>query len=289
MNTTLLEKLKQLGFKEYEAKAFMVLLKGRLMSASEIAKEAKIIRNSIYDILKNFVEKGYCNEIETNTILQYRIIDPHIIFDKIEKDYRDEHKKSIALIKEALKEAEPIFKDKPSDDPDNINIELVRGFNKHRVAKYIDLLQETKTELLGMYRLKGLVSPQIDSIVKKLIKSGGKVRTIYHASLDFKVMKDNVPVNAQVEDFIKVLEAFQKAGEEIKVAEDNIPNMTIFDKRKVFFNLGDKRIPQNNRADLIVRYDDFASYMEDLFTFYWTKSLSLEEYKSKHIYKLSNN
>jgi sugar-specific transcriptional regulator TrmB len=289
MQQQLLEKLKQLGFKEYEAKAFMVLLKGRLMSASEIAKEAKIIRNSIYDILKSFVDKGFCNEIETNTILQYRIIDPHIIFDKIEKDYRDEHQKNIALIKQTLKEAEPIFKAKPSDDPDNINIELVRGFNKHRVAKYIDLLSETKSELLGMYRLKGLVSGEIDTIVKRLIKSGGAVKTIYHSSLDFKVMKDNVPVNARVEDFIKILEKFSKAGEEVRVAEDNIPNMTIFDKRKVFFNLGDKRIPQGNRADLIVRYDDFASYMEDLFTFYWNKSLSLEEYKSKHIYKISNN
>lgn len=80
--------LKSLGFKEYESKVLLVLLSGNPMSASEIAKDAKIIRNSIYDILKSFVDKGYCNEIETNTILNYQIIDPAIILDKIISDYK---------------------------------------------------------------------------------------------------------------------------------------------------------------------------------------------------------
>jgi len=62
------------------------------MSASEIAKECKLIRNSIYDTLKSFVEKSYCNEIETNTVLQYQLIDPDVIFDKIEKEYSDSFK-----------------------------------------------------------------------------------------------------------------------------------------------------------------------------------------------------
>ena len=63
MKEDIIEKLKELGFKEYESKVFSVLLKGSLMRASEIAKEAKIVRNSIYDILKSFVEKGGMNKI----------------------------------------------------------------------------------------------------------------------------------------------------------------------------------------------------------------------------------
>ena len=69
----ILDKLRVVGFKENESKVLLALLKGGMMSASEIAKESHIIRNSIYDILKSFVEKGYCNEIETNTILKSSI------------------------------------------------------------------------------------------------------------------------------------------------------------------------------------------------------------------------
>lgn len=87
MNKPIIEKLKFIGLKEYEAKILLVLLKGMPMSASEIAKEAKLIRNSIYDTLKSFAEKGFCNEIETNTIHKYQIIDPKVIADKIERDY----------------------------------------------------------------------------------------------------------------------------------------------------------------------------------------------------------
>jgi len=35
-----------------------VLLQNKQLSASQIAKESGIIRNSIYDILKDFVERG---------------------------------------------------------------------------------------------------------------------------------------------------------------------------------------------------------------------------------------
>jgi len=85
----LIEKLKSIGFKEYEAKIFLVLLKGIPMSATEIAKESGLIRNSIYDTLKSFAERGYCNEIETSTVLKYQIIDPQVIVDKVEREFNE--------------------------------------------------------------------------------------------------------------------------------------------------------------------------------------------------------
>jgi sugar-specific transcriptional regulator TrmB len=281
----IIEKLKELGFKEYESKVFNVLLKGSLMSASEISKEAKIIRNSIYDILKSFVEKGYCNEIETNSVQQYQILNPDIIFGKLEIDLNDSHKKNLELLRSTLSEVKPVFNAKKKDSDKDIKIELVRGYNKHRVAKYIDLLKETKKKLYGMYRLKGLVSEELDEIAGRIIKNGGEVRSIYHVSLDFKVQKSGNPEPAKSADLLRILQSFEKNGEKVRISEKEIPNMTIFDEKKVFFNLGDKSIPTNKKADLIVKYEDFAGYMNDLFEYYWDRSITTKEYKTKYLYK----
>ena len=282
MKEDIIEKLKELGLKEYESKVFSVLLKGSLMSASEIAKEAKIIRNSIYDILKSFVEKGYCNEIETNSVLQYQILDPEIIFGKLEIDLNDSHRKNVELLKDTLSEVKPIYNTRKKDDKE-VKIELVRGYNKHRVAKYIDLLKETKKKLYGMYRLRGLVSEELDEIAGKIIKNGGEVRSIYHISLDFKVQKNGKSESAKNEDLLRILQSFEKNGEKVRLSEKEIPNMTIFDEKKVFFNLGDKSVPTNKKADLIVKYEDFAGYMNDLFEYYWDNSITTEEYKKRYV------
>jgi sugar-specific transcriptional regulator TrmB len=281
MQSDLIKKLKELDFKEYEAKVLLVMLSGSIMSASDIAKKSGIIRNSIYDVLKTFVERGYCNEIETNTILQYQIIDPEIIFDKIEKDQDEEHKKKLSALNHTLKDLKSIYKNKKIEDDKSINIEIIKGFNKHRVAKYIELLKKAKKEILGIYSLRGLVSAELDTTITKLIKKGGKVRSIYSSSLDFKVMKNGNPQPAEKDDLMKVCKAFQKNGEDLRLCELQIPNMTIFDKEKVFFNLGDKTIPVQSRSDLIVSYTEYAGYMEDLFNYYWERSMTIEEFKEQ--------
>jgi sugar-specific transcriptional regulator TrmB len=276
----IIEKLKTLGFKEYEAKVFLVLLKGKPMSASAIAKEANIIRNSIYDILKSFVEKGYCNEIETNTILNYQIIDPQIILDKIKKSYYDSFNSNLTLLTNTFGEVQPLYKSAPeSDARKETNIELIRGFNKHRVAKYAQILSHTEFEVLGMYRLNGTVSEELDSAAEKLIRKGGTVKSIYMESLDFKVINGGKAVPAKHEDLIRVLESFEKYGEKVKISKVKIPNITIFDKQKVFINISDKDVPKNKRADIIISNDNLAENMTDLFKYYWEKGLTIEEYK----------
>lgn len=281
----LIEKLKSLGFKEYEAKVFLVLLKGEPMSASAIAKEAKIIRNSIYDILKSFVEKGYCNEIETNTILNYRIIDPRIILDKIEKSYHDSYRSNISLLKNTFDNLQSHYKASPPEDTEReINVELIRGFNKHRAAKYTELLREARSEVLGMFRLSGVlpwVTEESDIAASEMIKGGAVIKSIYMESLDFKILKDGKTAPAKPDDLLRVLESFEKYGEQVRISKVKIPNITVFDREKVFINLSDKKVPKNKQADIIITNSGLAEHMIDLFNFYWEKGLTIEQYKRR--------
>ncbi len=282
MAQNLIDKLKSIGFKEYEAKVFLVLLKGKPMSASEIAKESGVIRNSIYDVLKTFVDKGYCNEIETNTILKYQIIDPQVILDKLIGDYNTRHKSTVAALKDTFSELQVLYKtDVERAELYETNIQLLRGFNKHRAAKHVDIFKNSDSEVLGMFKLKGLVTEEVNDISRRFIENGGVLKSIYHISLDFKIMKEGIPQKASNDDLIRLCEFFESQGEQIRLSEMNIPNITVFDRNIVFINLVDKNIPKNKQADIIVQNKDFAENMSDLFEYYWQNSLSINDFKNK--------
>jgi sugar-specific transcriptional regulator TrmB len=269
----LIERLKSLGFKEYESKVLIVLLGGSPMSASEIAKEAKIIRNSIYDILKSFVEKGYCNEIETNTILNYQIIDPAIILDKIASDYRKNFNHKLLSLNETFGELQQIYKSESTktEGPDK-NIQLIRGFNKHRVARYLELVGSSVKEILGMYSPRRVVVEELSRDAQRFIKDGGIIRSIYQLS-DDKEMNN---------ELIAACELFQKGGEQVRLARFKLPNISVFDSENVFINLSaDKNVPKHKQADLIIKNTDYAGHMKDLFNTYWEKAVTLEDYKKE--------
>ncbi len=278
-DTNLIEQLKEIGFSEYKAKVFAALAAGKIMSASEIVSEAKIIRGSIYDILKSFVKLGYCNEIETNSILQYQIIDPDIILDKIIKQHQKEHSDSIAKLKNTFSIVKNNYSLNGTAEDKQINIELIRGYNKHRISKYKQLLLTAKKEICGMYQFKGLVSDEADALMKNFIKRGGKIRSIYQAGLDFKIIKAGNTIDATPGELIEICKKFESLGEQIRLSKADIPNMTIVDSESVFINTDDKDTPNQSQADIIMRRSGFAKYMMDLFEHYWENSMTIKQYR----------
>lgn len=278
---TIVEKFKSIGFKEFEAKVFIVLMKGIPLSVPEIAEEAKLLRNSIYDTLKLFAEKGFCNIIETNTTLKYQIINPDVIIGKLEKDYSDNLKNKLTVLKDTFGELESFYSRNPAESDDKAdNVELIRGFNKHRVLKYMDLIKSAKKEILSMNRLKGIVTDDINEFSVNFIKQGGSIRSIYKISLDFRVKKGDKTINASNDDLINICQMFESYGEQVKLTSIEIPNMVIIDREKVFLNLtGSSGSNRNKQTDLVINDRQYAENMYDLFENYWERSAAPEEFR----------
>jgi sugar-specific transcriptional regulator TrmB len=275
----LINKLKSLGFTEYESKIFLALLQGHLMSATEIAESAQIRRTDVYNVLKSFVEKGYCNEIETNTIMKYEMIDPDVVLDKIELKIQKEKDRQIASFKDTFKSLKPLYRSKESGEDKTSNIELIRGYNQHREAKFFDLLKNAKSEILFMIRLEIYISDEVDKTAEKFVKNGGVIKSIYEVGNNFKVKKDDKWAEGNVDDLVKVFTKFEKYGEQLKLSKVKIPNFTIFDRKTVFMNIVDKTVPRYNEADIIIKNNDYAESMVEVFNSFWEKSYKLKDYK----------
>lgn len=276
----LISKLKSLGFTEYESKIFLALLQGHLMSATEIAESAKIRRTDVYNVLKSFVEKGYCNEIETNTIMKYEMIDPDIVLDKIELRIQKERDKQIAFFKDTFKTLKPLYRSKESGEDKISNIELIRGYNQHREAKFFDLMKNAKKEILFMIRLEIYISDEVDKTAERFIKNGGIIKSIYEVGNNFKVKKDGKWTEGSIGDLVRVFTNFEKYGEQLRLSKVKIPNFTIFDRETVFMNIVDKTVPRYNEADIIIKNKDYAESMVEVFNSFWEKSYNLNNYKN---------
>jgi sugar-specific transcriptional regulator TrmB len=277
----LIQKLKSLGFTEYESKVFLALIKGHNMSAPEISKSAKIRRTDVYDILKSFVEKGFCNEIETNSVLMYEIINPDVILDKLELKVQKEKERHIKSLKETFKEIKPLYATEKIDKTKSFNVELIRGYNVRRVEKFYELMRNSKKEILLMIRMEMYISDQIDKTAAEFIGRGGVIKSIYELSENFKIKKHDRWTDCTNEDLHKVFSTFESYGEEVRLSKTKIPNLAIFDRETVFINVVDKSdTKKNNEADVIFTNKDFAETMVASFQRCWNESLNFVDFLS---------
>lgn len=261
--------LKILGFTEYEARVFYGLFSGELMAASEIAKRSGVRRTDVYPILRSFVERGYCNEIETNSVLKYQIIEPDIIVDKLESKIRSEKDNKIKTLKDAIGYLKEKFYKKGELHNDIVRIQLIRGYNKHRESKFVELLKSASKEILFMIRVEMVLSDEIDQVAKEFLKKGGIIKSVYEIAPQFKVKQNGKWVKYDEKEIIKVLKKYVQYGEQVRVVNIKVPNMTVCDREVVFLNINDKTIPRHNEADLVVRNKDFAESMANMFLSIW--------------------
>jgi sugar-specific transcriptional regulator TrmB len=280
MNEEIIKSLESLGYTSYESKVFYALFTGDNMATSEIAKTAGIPRSSAYEILKNFTQQGICNEIETSSVVRYQLIDPKVISDKIENEIRKSFKTKITNLKQSFEVLEPLYRSK-EEKGEKIDVELIRGFNRHRDVKFLNLLKGAKKEVLLMIRLESNVSPELDEAALDFYKSGGAVKSIYEASYNFKIQKNNKWENVSPEGLLQLCKGFEKQGEQVKISEKIFQNMAIFDRRIVYVSLVDYSIPRYNRSDVIIHNENYANSMVEYFNICWEKSYTTEEFEKK--------
>ena len=278
MNEEIIKNLEALGYTNYESRVFVALFTGNYMTTTEIAKVAGIPRSSAYEILKNFTKQGICNEIETSAVIRYQLIDPKVVEDKIELEIHEAYKTKISKLKYSFDKLEPLFKQSESPS-EKIDVELVKGFNKHRNMKFVNLMKTTVNEMLLMNRLEGKISQEIDEASLALYKRGGAIKSIYEASLNFKIQEENDWQNVTPEGLIRLCKSFESQGEQIKLAGSIYQNMAIFDRKIVFVSLVDPSIPKYNRSDIIVHNENYAKQMAEYFHLIWEKSSTIEEYE----------
>ena len=245
------------------------------MSAAEIAKEARIPRTSVYDILKSFTKKGLCNEVQTPSKLIYEVIESRVIEDKVKMEIEQEYKKKLLALQDCFTSIKPVYKTKQPPEF-KADVELLKGYNRLRSQKFVELVKQSNKAILIMNRFQYKASSKIDAESKKFFKRGGKVKSIYQSTGDFRIQINNKWQNVSHEGLIKLCEEFSKQGEEVRFLKEVPQVMAVFDEKIVYFSLFDENIPYRDMSDVIIKNKRFASFITSLFNMHWDKADSLE-------------
>lgn len=93
-----IERLVQLGFSEYEAKAYVGLLKENPATGYQVSKVSGVPRSMIYEVLSKLTARGSAMELRKEGKTQYAPIPPRDFFDQLHR----EHEELVASLKDDL-------------------------------------------------------------------------------------------------------------------------------------------------------------------------------------------
>jgi sugar-specific transcriptional regulator TrmB len=86
--TGVVEKLREIGLTEYEAKAYTTLLNAHLSTATQVSEKSGVPRTRIYSVLESLRTKGWIRIISGVPLL-FKALEPATVFEKVKEDYAE--------------------------------------------------------------------------------------------------------------------------------------------------------------------------------------------------------
>ncbi|MDY6915600.1 MAG: helix-turn-helix domain-containing protein [Candidatus Cloacimonadota bacterium] len=262
---SIIKKLKEIGFTEYESRTYYHLLKKKYFTASEISRVAKVPRTRIYEILNTLTKKGFVTQIP-GKVRKFSAISPEFAFQNMVLTLEQNFDQQKSEIKELSQQLLPIF-DKQKENSDPLDyIEIVREPNRIN-EKMNELGEKTKNEIVTMNRAPYAVD--FDKIVAR-----GSLN--YIEGIKYKLLAEKSDMeNKNYQQFMRL---WQQAGAKIRIAEEIPVKLAIFDNKTIILSLPDPISHQSSLTSMIIEHPDLAKFFRQIFDTYFQNAISLSQY-----------
>ena len=262
-----IKELTSLGLSENEAKTYLTLLAKSSMTVGEIAKISGVPRPKLYEILTKLIVKGLCTE-KIGKVKRYRVVDPNIVTEKLIRDYQAQLEQKKIIAQNFSNAIYSIYQQNMNKTDPLDYIQILK--EKSRIAeKFMWLEKELKEELLAFSKAPYAFEFSENEDGFDALKRGIKIKSIYEVE------------DARELDFLKWVEMFAAAGEEVKIAYELPFKLAIFDEKTVMFALRDRVSFQPSLTSLVIEHPDFAKAFKRIFESCWQEAMTPQEFKIK--------
>lgn len=257
--------LVQLGMTRYEAKAYLTLIQRESYAASELASEAGIPRQRIYDVLNSLVSRGLARDWP-GPVTRYAATDPEAAIDRLVAVQRkalaglEAHSTALAADLRGTwvsgrAETAPLDYVEVLRDPGMVG------------ARFLDLQREAEHALLTFSKSPyAMPNNRVGlAATRRIVEGGGDVRCIYEPSI-----LDNPAVVAETLEFIK-------AGEGARVAEEVPMKLCLADGYRALFSLTDPIAGALTSTNILVEHAALTSSLQCAFEAIWALGVPFEE------------
>jgi HTH-type transcriptional regulator, sugar sensing transcriptional regulator len=259
----LAEQLTQLGLNELEARVYIILLKKQFYTATEISKTAKINRTQMYDILSKLIQKGMCTEV-LGSVKKYSAVDPQNVIEHFHKEIE----RSRSTINNLAPALINLYKNNIAND-DPLDFVKVLRTTKNIYENVMQLVRSARESVLVFNKPPYAMKPDENDEEIFSIHKGVKHKCIY------EIEPDNV------NEFIKKVEYFEKAGESIRIVQDLPMKMLIVDNHYVVFTLNHNGLPSSQFTAMMIEHSDLAKLLKRTFESYWNEGITLNQFSHK--------
>jgi len=161
MNGDPIDKLVQIGFSEYEAKAYVALLRESPVTGYQLSKTSGVPRSMIYEVLGKLATRGAAMKLRKGNSTQYAPIPADEFLDQLQREH---------------KELTDTLKDDLSTLASPTDLEYVWNIEGHEniVAKAIEMIDQASTSVY--LALVPAMCQELQSTLENACERGVRVR-----------------------------------------------------------------------------------------------------------------
>ncbi|HEU5268578.1 MAG TPA: helix-turn-helix domain-containing protein [Jatrophihabitans sp.] len=256
--------LVELGMTRYEAKAYLTLIQRESYAASELAIEAGIPRQRIYDVLNSLVSRGLARDWP-GPVTRYAATDPQAAVERLLAVQRQ----ALSGLESKSNELAGLLRETwESGRAETAPLDYVEVLRDPGLlgARFIDLQREAELELLTLTKAPYAIpsNPAGLESTRRIVAGGGDVRCVYEAS-----MLDRPEVLAETLQFIQ-------AGEGARVTDEVPMKLCLADGQRALFSLTDPIAGGLTSTNILVEHTSLTSVLRTAFEAIWAVSEPFE-------------
>ena len=256
------DRLTRLGLTQYEAKAYLGLIRRGSSTAAEVARIAGVPRQRIYDVLASLVERGLAST-RPGKVVNYVASPPNTAIERLVSDHKrvvDELERDATAMIDQLA---PAFKEGQGVTDPLDYIEVLRD-RRAINERFAELQEEIKDEILVFTKPPYATPPQEEE--KGLeVTASHTARSVYELSVF-----DDPETAEGVRRFIE-------AGEEGRFVEQLPLKLVIIDERYVMFGMEDPVAGGLDLTMVVVEHKALAATLKGAFETIWSQGLKFDE------------
>lgn len=254
--------LSELGLTSYEAAVYLALLGRSNFTPTELASQAKIPRQRIYDVLASLEHKGLCLSRDTSP-RSFAAIDPHLALDTLNQqrvaEFEREQQRVTQRSSELIEALGPLYQ-VGRDHTDPLSYIEVLGDANRISAKALELARLARFSVNSCIKNPMILTPEQNlTFLREPLKRGIVYRAIYETSaLEDAALRG-------------LLTTCHQWGQEIRLIANLPLKMQAFDDEVVLVSMQDPIGGPPSFTALTIRNPGMVAMMNLAFDRLWEK------------------
>ena len=254
------ERLVRLGLTQYEARAYIALVRRDGSSPAEVARLAGVPRSRIYDVIESLVAKRMAEQRPAARTVKYVATEPAQAIDALVATHQARLRELEADAEAVRTELEPAFLEGSAHSDPLDYVELIRS--PEGIAKRFNELQRSVSEEMLVFSKMPAAVPIVENVTGLDLARRHDLRSVY----EFSLLDDP--------DSREGVQRFIAAGEKVRFVAEVPMKLGIIDQRTVMFAMADPVAGDGELTTLVIENVQLARCLKIVFEQVWSEGIS---------------